>query len=36
MVKSILFGGKAGQGPNVLSSLLARALVKREIGRAHV
>ena len=29
MVKSILFGGKAGQGPNILTSLVAEALVDK-------
>lgn len=29
MVKSILFGGKAGQGPNILTHIVAEALVKQ-------
>ncbi|MBU3913141.1 MAG: 2-oxoacid:acceptor oxidoreductase family protein [Nanoarchaeota archaeon] len=29
MVKSILFGGKAGQGPNILTQLIGEALVKQ-------
>jgi len=29
MVKSILFGGKAGQGPNILTQLVGEALVKQ-------
>jgi len=29
MVKSILFGGKAGQGPNILTQIIGEALVKQ-------
>jgi len=29
MVKSILFGGRAGQGPNILTALIAEALVSK-------
>ncbi len=29
MVKSILFGGRAGQGPNILTHIVAEALVKQ-------